>query len=109
MTKNEYDDFSDPKKLKVFFEELDTDFSDLNRDRLAENIALQAALMAVLTALDDQLPAVRDIVVHTLDEAIEKTKGPFAGGPPEMIEAEQTALEELRAKVFFANKLIVDE
>lgn len=65
--------------------------------------------MAVLTALDDQLPAVRDIVVHALDEAIEKTKSPFVAGPPDTVEAEQMALEDFRDKIFFANKLIVEE
>lgn len=57
MTKDKLKDFRNPKKLKAFFEEMDIEFGSLNRDRHAEINALEMALMALLTALDDQLPA----------------------------------------------------
>lgn len=105
----EKDDFTNPKKLKAFFEEIDEEIRTLSRDRAAENSALELALMAMLTALDDQLPAVRSIVVHALDEAIEGAKAPSVSTPPNFTEAAQIALEELRDKIHFANKLIEDE
>lgn len=104
------DDFSDPKKLKRFFDEIDDEIANLTglyQNARAENDALRTALMAMLTALDDTMPAVRDIVVQALDEAFEKANNPRSDSLPEnAIAAELEALSDLRTRINMANKLV---
>lgn len=104
------DDFRDPKKLKLFLEEIDDDIENLAglyQDARAQNTALQIALMAALSALDDTMPAVRDIVVQALDEAHDKALNPLSDSAPKSArEADIDALLELRTKIDMAGKLV---
>ncbi|MGH1447412.1 MAG: hypothetical protein ACRBBO_15365 [Cognatishimia sp.] len=110
---DELKDFSNPEKLKEFFEQLDEENENLMglvQGANAENNALRVALMAVLAALDDRMPAVRDIVVQALDEATEKAENPLSGHPPLPAEEQEIeALRELRTNIFLANKLMERE
>jgi ElaB/YqjD/DUF883 family membrane-anchored ribosome-binding protein len=110
---DELKDFSNPEKLKAFFEELDEENENLMglvQSAHAENNALRVALMAVLAALDDRMPAVRDIVVHALDEATDRAENPLSGHSPLPAEEKEIeALRELRTNILLANKLIERE
>lgn len=106
---DDLNDFADPAKLKEFFEEVEEDFENLHglfRDAHAANDALRIALMAILSALDDKLPAVRDIVVQALDESIEKASNPATDALPEgSLEAEIDALIDLRTRIDLSKEL----
>ena len=110
---DELDEFRDPEKLKLFFEDLDQEIENLAglyQDARAQNDALRIALMAMLTALDDTMPAVRNIVVQALDEAFEKVNNPLSDSLPETAkEADLEALSDLRTRIDLANKLMARE
>ena len=110
---DELKDFSNPEKLKLFFEDLDQEIDNLAglyQDARAQNDALRIALMAMRTALDDTRPAVRDIVVQALDEAFEKVNNPLSDSLPETAKAaDREALSDLRTRIDLANKLMARE
>lgn len=113
MTDENLNDFQDPAKLKAFFEEIDEEtenLAGLYQQASAENEALRTCLMAILTALDDKMPAVRDIVLQTMEEAFEKACNPLYGNDPEdEPDPRSDALCSLITKIELANKLLPRE
>lgn len=79
-------DFADPEKLRAYFEELDGDLVNtqgIAMDALDRCDALRAALLSLLTALDDRLPGIRTIVADDLSEAADgKRRTASLGGLP---------------------------
>lgn len=90
-------DFSNPEHLKQSFDDLWDELENLAglcQNLRAENHALETAIGATLSALDDPMPAVREIVVQTLEENLEAAMNSTIG-PEEAREADELALEEL--------------
>lgn len=104
---DDLDDFTDPKKLKGFFEEVDEEFENLHgvsQNARAADSALRIAVMAILGALDDSAPNVRQEVLRALDEGIKKAEGsPSDAVPVAARAADIDAMVELRTVIDLAS------
>jgi len=109
MTDTPPEDSSDPtatkNELKILSKRLD-DLDFLMLTANADSYALEIALKAALTALDDTMPAVRSIVVQILDVELEATQNPRFEGSASVKEARIQALTELSVNIELDNKLI---
>lgn len=94
-------DFSDPAILKACFEEQDEEIANAHgvaMNAIDECAALTTALLAILTALDGQLPGVRTIVADDLADAAARRRRLADMGGLEY-DAETCAFLELESAV----------